>query len=184
MYYADKGLKKNLHNQWHGPSRCLGKDEFGYWHIHDGIALLSSPNFLRFATLNELEQAKINQTEHALLGPRTDLRRRSPAGQHGFIDLRNVQPPAEWQIQGGPDGPLEASEEQAHEGGMSTGAGPPAAFGQLDSEGEDLPSDLPDLEEQEPPNASGEHVGSQMKEDGGPEIIGTNKLMLLGQRSK
>ena len=64
---------------------------------------------------------------------------------------------------------------------MSTGAGPPATFGQLDSEGEDLPSDLPDLEEQEPPNAFGEQVGSQMKEDEGPasDVTGIDEEELM-----
>ena len=50
MYWRSHNLKQNLHDQWHGPARCLGKDAHGYWLIHNRIPILAAPTLLRKAT--------------------------------------------------------------------------------------------------------------------------------------
>lgn len=67
-------------SRWPGPARVLGRDEFGYWVIHDGVAVLCSPNCMHFSSRTEINERR----RHGASPVR-------PQGQRGFSDLRREQ---------------------------------------------------------------------------------------------
>ena len=86
MYWRSHNLKRNLHGHWHGPARCFGRDEHGYWLVHRRIPMLCSPDFLRRAAQQELQNYKINE----LHGDQMQIEMRGRrAGRLGFMDLRH-----------------------------------------------------------------------------------------------
>ena len=107
MYWRTHNLKQNLHDQWHGPARCLGRDRNGYWLIHNRIPILSSPSLLRRATQEEIDQSNVPELFNTLQG---DLRGRR-AGQLGFIDLRGqvYNPPLQEEVEQQENGTVDSS---------------------------------------------------------------------------
>lgn len=55
--WRSRGGKRAAMSRWHGPTRVLGRDEFGYWVIYNGVAILCSPNCMRFSSRGEISAA-------------------------------------------------------------------------------------------------------------------------------
>ena len=53
MYWRTSGQKSLLQGYWHGPAQTIGRDDMGYWLIHNGIPILASANLLCYSTLRE-----------------------------------------------------------------------------------------------------------------------------------
>lgn len=62
------------------------RDADGYWLVHNRIPILAAPTLLRRATLQQLEDIRMNDL--FVENMRLSHRRRSTGGQqHGFLDL-------------------------------------------------------------------------------------------------
>eukprot|EP00959_Pyramimonas_sp_CCMP1952_P292461 6116710-Pyramimonas_sp.AAC.1 len=79
-YWRAGGRKRDRHGKWRGPDRVIGKDQFGYWLIHNGIPILAGPKILRRSTIND--------NEDRILGDQRDWQG-VPHGQRGFVDPRS-----------------------------------------------------------------------------------------------
>ena len=89
-YYRMRGLKRNLHQRWHGPARIIGADGSNFWLIHNGIPILASARLLRLASAEEVRSWKG-------IGALPDLAPQEsgkggcfaqPQGPRGFFDIR------------------------------------------------------------------------------------------------
>lgn len=102
MYWRTGGLKKDLQGYWHGPAQNIGRDDMGYWLIHNGIPIFASPNLLRYATLSDKEIHEKQRQQRMIAGSAEETRGRI-AGQRGFIDLSNQSAPHEEPARAGMD---------------------------------------------------------------------------------
>lgn len=52
--WRSRGVKRAAMGRWHSIIRALARGEFGYWVFHNGVALLCSPDCMRFSTATEV----------------------------------------------------------------------------------------------------------------------------------